>query len=231
MDDAAAGFGVVTGATSGIGAAVTRHLKSLGHTVLGIDRQPGDGIVALDLARPDVGDALLAAMKEQDADFLVNAAAVFHNGSLDDTGAAAWDRLYAVNLRAPALLVRALAPGLVRRKGRVVNISSVNAQRNAPQNFAYDSLKAALDHLTRGLALEFAGEGVRVNAVAPGGTVTPGLMQWLERVTPPGETPDVSGLASPEDIANIVAFLIGPESRWINGAVITADNAMHLLKS
>jgi 3-oxoacyl-[acyl-carrier protein] reductase len=228
VGEASSGFGIVTGAASGIGLAVARHLRASGHEVIGVDRQPGQGIVALDLARPDAGEAVLAATAGRDADFLVNAAAVFHNGPLDATGAEVWDRLYAVNLRAPALLVRALAPGLARRKGAVVNISSINAQRNAPGNFVYDSLKAALDHLTRGLALDLGPQGVRVNAVAPGGTVTPGLMHWLDRATAAGTEPDIAGLAAPEDIAQIVAFLIGPASRWISGAVIIADNAAHL---
>jgi 3-oxoacyl-[acyl-carrier protein] reductase len=223
------GFGIVTGAASGIGQAIARHLRGRGHEVISVDRQPGEGVIALDLARPDAGDALLSAIGGRDTDFLVNAAAVFHNAPIGQTGSDAWDRLYAVNLRAPALLVRALAPGLARRKGAVVNISSINAQRNAPQNFAYDSLKAALDHLTRGLALELGADGVRVNAVAPGGTVTPGLMQWLDGVTPPGQTPDTTALADPADIARIVGFLLGPDARWINGAVIIADNAAHLL--
>jgi NAD(P)-dependent dehydrogenase (short-subunit alcohol dehydrogenase family) len=230
MDVTPPGFGVVTGAASGIGQAVMAELRSLGHDVLGIDRAPGDGIQAVDLSRPDAGDAVLAATDGRDATFLVNAAAVFHNAPLADTDAAAWDRLYAVNLRAPALLARALAPGLARTGGCIVNVTSINAQRNAPQNLVYDSLKAALDHMTRGLALDLAAQGVRVNAVAPGGTVTPGLMQWLDRVTPEGQGPDVTGLATPEDIARIIAFLIGPKSRWINGAVIIADNAAHLMR-
>lgn len=231
MERAHPGFGVVTGAASGIGQAVARQLREAGHTVIGVDRHPGEGVIAIDLARADAGEALLAATEGRDVDFLVNAAAVFHHGGIEDTDAAAWDRLFAVNLRAPALLVRALAPGLVRQKGTVVNVSSINGQRNAPQNFAYDSLKAALDHLTRGLALELGPQGVRVNAVAPGGTVTPGLMQWLDTAMPPGAAPDLAGLAMPEDIARIVAFLIGPDARWISGAIINADNGAHLQKN
>ncbi len=127
-------FCIVTGAASGIGQATATHLRAQGHDVLGIDRtaDPANGIAALDLARPDAGDALLNLTAGRDPDALVNVAAVFHNGPLSDTDAAAWDRLYAVNLRAPALLARALAPGLARRKGTIVNVSSINGQINAP---------------------------------------------------------------------------------------------------
>lgn len=229
-------FGVVTGAASGIGRAVAEALRAGGAEVLGIDRADGPGIAGIDLSRADAGEAVLAAAG-RDADFLVNAAAVFHSGDLDHTDAAAWDRLYAVNLRAPYLLSRALAPGLARRKGAIVNVSSVNGIRNARANIAYDSLKAAMDHMTRGLALELWQAGVRVNAVAPGGTATKGLRDWLDRATHLADRPDAEAIAAgvaanvfaaPEDIAAIVTFLLSPAARWINGAVIIADNAMHL---
>ncbi|QYZ68792.1 SDR family NAD(P)-dependent oxidoreductase [Neotabrizicola shimadae] len=229
-------FGIVTGAASGIGRAVAQALRAEGAEVLGIDRADGPGLAAIDLSRADAGEAVLAAAG-RDADFLVNAAAVFHSGDLDLTDSAAWDRLYAVNLRAPYLLARSLAPGLARRKGAIVNVSSVNAIRNARANLAYDSLKAALDHMTRGLALDLWEKGVRVNAVAPGGTATQGLNDWLTQASHLTDRPDAQAIAAqvqanvfaaPEDIANIVAFLLSPASRWINGAVITADNALHL---
>lgn len=228
MPDPAPRFAIVTGAASGIGAAIAARLRAGGDQVLGIDREAGPGNASVDLARADAGEAVLAAACGRDPDMLVNAAAVFHSGDLQSADAAAWDRLYAVNLRAPALLVRALAPGLGRRRGAVVNISSVNAIRNAPGNAVYDSLKAGLDHLTRGLALELAASGVRVNAVAPGGTVTPGLDDWLQQAAHVTERPDPARLAQPDEIARIAAFLLGPDSRWINGAVILADNAAHL---
>src|SRR5690349_19430732 len=160
---------VVTGAASGIGRAVADMLRESGDEVLGLDRTAGDGIATLDLSSADAGDEALALLAGRDADVLVNVAAVFHSGDLEHTRGTDWDRLYAVNLRAPYLLARALAPGLARQQGAIVNVSSVNAIRNAPANIAYDSLKAALDHMTRGLALELWQQGVRVNAVAPGG--------------------------------------------------------------
>ena len=228
---------VVTGAASGIGRAVADMLRDSGDEVLGLDRTAGDGIATLDLSSPDAGDEALTLLNGRDANVLVNVAAVFHSGDLEHTRGTDWDRLYAVNLRAPYLLARALAPGLARQRGAIVNVSSVNGIRNARANVAYDSLKAALDHMTRGLALELWEQGVRVNAVAPGGTATQGLKDWMTQASHlpnPPSTDSIEGyvatgaFAVPEDIARIVRFLVSPDARWINGAIITADNAVHI---
>ena len=88
---------VVTGAASGIGQAIMAALTAQGDEVLGIDRLTSPGIVAVDLGQPDAGDPVLTALNGRDPDGLVNAAAVFHSGALDLTGAADWDRLYADN--------------------------------------------------------------------------------------------------------------------------------------
>jgi len=231
-----AAVAVVTGAASGIGQAVAAALRATGADVLGIDRQDGPGIAALDLARPDAGEGVRALLGARQAAMLVNAAAVFHSGGLEATDAGDWDRLYHVNLRAPYLLARALTPDLIATRGAIVNVSSVNGQRNARANFAYDSLKAGLDHLTRGLALELGQHGVRVNAVAPGGTGTTGLGQWLNQSGRGGPSADevMAGLvtagqiAHPAQIADVVVFLLSPAASWINGAIILADNAAHL---
>ena len=228
---------VVTGAASGIGKAVADNFRENGDEVLGLDRTAGDGMARLDLASPTAGEQALELLQGRDADVLVNVAAVFHSGDLEHTSGEDWDRLYAVNLRAPYLLARALAPGLARRHGAIVNVSSVNAIRNAPANIAYDSLKAALDHMTRGLALELWKQGVRVNAVAPGGTATQGLRDWMvqaSHMAAPPSTDSIEGhvdrgnFAVPQDIARIVRFLVSPDARWINGAIIVADNAVHI---
>jgi len=228
---------VVTGAASGIGHAVAEAFRAEGAEVLGIDRDDGEGIDALDLARADAGEALLSLLGARAPDVLVNAAAVFHSGDLVQSTAADWDRLYQVNLRAPYLLARALAPRLAGRAGTIINVSSVNAIRNAKANVVYDSLKAALDHMTRGLALELRADGVRVNAVAPGGTATRGLSDWFDMAGHLTDRPGTDGIArmteagvfaAPSDIAGIVQFLASKQARWINGAVILADNAAHL---
>jgi len=226
---------VVTGAARGIGAAIAAAFRAQGDSVLGVDRAAGEGTAALDLSRADAGDALLGALGDRPVDGLVNAAAVFHSAPVAATGAADWDRLSAVNLRAPYLLARALAPRLAERRGGIVNISSINGRRNARDNLVYDSLKAALDHMTRGLALDLP--GVRVNGVAPGGTATPGLGEWLTHaqgakgLTPEQEMQRLVAdqeIATGDDIARIVLFLLSPAGRWINGEVIVADNAAHL---
>lgn len=228
---------VVTGAASGIGSAVCETLRELGYEVLGIDRKEADGIAGIDLADATVGEQVLERLQGREVDVLVNCAAVFHSGDLEHTGPEVWDRLYAVNLRAPYLLARALMPSLRARKGVIVNISSVNAIRNAKSNIAYDSLKAALDHMTRGLALELRSSGVRVNAIAPGGTHTQGLKDWIAQAKHLADPLDDQAIerhvtdrvfADPRSISDIVRFLISPEAHWINGAVIVADNAIHL---
>lgn len=228
---------VVTGAASGIGSAICEMLREQGDDVLGIDRNDADGIAGINLADATVGEQVIKRLQGREVDVLVNCAAVFHSGDLEHTGAEVWDRLYAVNLRAPYLLARALMPGLQARKGVIVNISSVNAIRNAKSNIAYDSLKAALDHMTRGLALELRSSGVRVNAIAPGGTHTQGLKDWIAQAKHLADPLDDRAIernvsdrvfADPRSISDIVRFLISPESQWINGAVIVADNAVHL---
>jgi NAD(P)-dependent dehydrogenase (short-subunit alcohol dehydrogenase family) len=228
---------IVTGAARGIGKAIADGLRAQGDEVIGIDRTEAEGLLKLDLSQPDIGEVLLARLEGRDVDVLVNSAAVFHSGTVAETDAQAWTRLFAVNLLAPYLLTRALAPGLSRRRGSVLNISSVNGQRNARANLVYDSLKAGLDHMTRGLALDLSAQGIRVNALAPGGTETPGLADWFKQATHlpmgAGETGAGTGwtersIATAEEIAMIALFLLSPAARWINGAVILADNAAHL---
>jgi NAD(P)-dependent dehydrogenase (short-subunit alcohol dehydrogenase family) len=109
---------------------------------------------------------------------------------------------------------------------------------NARNNFIYDCLKAALNHLTRGLSMDLRGSGVRVNALLPGGTETPNLLKWLDQVTGDNEQSlqrieDVKKLglvATPEQIAQGVLLLCLPEASWINGSLIPIDNGFHIGK-
>src|SRR4030095_15142657 len=105
-------------------------------------------------------------------DVLVNAAGVIATGSLEATTDEVWDRMMAVNARAPFRLMRAALPHLTARQGAGANVSSVNGLRSFPGVLAYCVSKSAVDQLTRCAAIELAPLGVRINAVNPGVTVT-----------------------------------------------------------
>src|SRR5438093_2773128 len=105
-------------------------------------------------------------------DVLVNAAGIITTGGVDQTSDELWDRVMGVNVRAPFRLMREAAASLRARRGCVVNVSSVNGLRAFAGLAAYNVSKAAIDHLTRCAALEFAPDGVCINAVNPGMTIT-----------------------------------------------------------
>ncbi|MEW2131729.1 SDR family oxidoreductase [Streptomyces sp. NPDC005435] len=229
---------LVTGATSGIGRAVAQRLAEQGARVVlhGRDRARGEAVekeitrqggtarfVAADLT--DAEDTLRLAAEAGEVDILVNNAGVYDLRPTARTDAAAFDRHFAVNTRAPFLLVGALAPGMVRRgRGAIVTIGSSAARSPAPIGGAYAASKAAVETLTRYWATEFGGSGVRVNAVSPGPVRTEGLsaifgdgLDVLDRVNARGRVGEA------EEIADAAAFLAGPASSYVNGAVLYAD--------
>ncbi len=168
-------------------------------------------------------------------DVLVNAAGIISTGTIESTTDANWDRMMAVNLRAPFRLMRAAAPHLAQRKGAVVNVSSVNGLRSFPGVLAYCVSKAAVDQLTRCAALEMAPLGVRVNAVNPGVTVTnlhrsSGMDEaqyaaFLERSK---TTHPLGRPGQPEDVVGMILFLASDRASWMTGETIPIDGGRHL---
>ena len=168
-------------------------------------------------------------------DTLVNAAGIIATGSVEETTDEGWDAMMALNVRAPFRLMREAAKSLIARRGTVVNVSSVNGLRAFAGVAAYCVSKAAVDHLTRCAALEFAPKGVRINAVNPGVTVTNlhrrGGMdegryaEFLERAK---TTHPLGRPGTPEEIASLIAFLVSPNSGWITGETIAIDGGRHL---
>jgi NAD(P)-dependent dehydrogenase (short-subunit alcohol dehydrogenase family) len=168
-------------------------------------------------------------------DVLVNAAGVIATGSLETTTDEVWDRMMAVNARAPFRLMRAALPHLTPRKGAVVNVSSVNGLRSFPGVLAYCVSKSAVDQLTRCAAIELAPHGVRVNAVNPGVTVTN-----LHRRSGMGEADYASFLersktthplgrpGNPIDVAEMILFLASEKASWMTGETIAIDGGRHL---
>ncbi len=234
---------LVTGSSSGIGEAIARRCVAEGARVLvhGLERELGEAVTrslgeaaALHLddladpqAAPRLVQATLAAFGRLDA--LVNNAARVERGTLETTDATAFDRVMAVNARAPLLLIRAALPELARAGGAVLNVGSINAWSGEPSLVAYSASKGALMTLTRNLGDTLHREhGVRVNQINPDWVLTENEKRIQERQ---GNPPDwylkvpkafapAGRLILPEEIAAAAVYWISDESRPISGSVV-----------
>jgi len=242
---------VVTGGSSGIGRATARALGAEGARVVVAGRR-GDRLEAVvreiagsggaglavtgDVRDPATGVAWVAAAVTRfgGLDGLVNAAGVIGKGGITQTEPEEWDRVMDSNLRSLYLMTRAAAPELVKRKGSIVNLSSVASTRPYPGLLAYCVSKAAVDMVTRCVALDLAPHGVRVNAVNPGVVVTelhtvthaqPDYAGFLERSK---STHPLGRVGQPEEIASLILFLLSDEAGWITGATHSIDGGRAL---
>jgi NAD(P)-dependent dehydrogenase (short-subunit alcohol dehydrogenase family) len=210
---------LVTGASRGIGKAIAEALAKGGATVIA----PGRG--EMDLAEPASVEGYVSGLREP-VDILVNDAGINRLGGLEDfADKDLWDTVR-VNLVAPIQLIRAVARGMAgRRYGRIVNISSIWGHVARERRLAYTATKAAVNGLTRALAVELGPYNVLVNAVAPGYVNTdltrrnnpPGALAEITRQIPMGR------LAEPEEIAGTVAFLCSGANSYITGQVLAVD--------
>ncbi|MEM8814857.1 MAG: SDR family oxidoreductase [Pseudomonadota bacterium] len=238
---------LVTGASSGIGAATAIALAEAGWDVMAAGRDEGrlaevadvsDRIAtwAGELGESADCDELVSDTIEEFAalDCLVNSAGLLVRGDATETSDDAWRDTMTINLDVPFYLSRAAIPHLVETEGSIVNISSYWALSAGERAVAYSTSKAAVLLLTKAMAKDHGGDGVRVNAICPGGVDTPMLAlgaeeedmevdEFLEMVatfSPNGR------IATPEDIANIVVFLAGDLAAQINGATIPVDGGL-----
>jgi NAD(P)-dependent dehydrogenase (short-subunit alcohol dehydrogenase family) len=227
---------LVTGATSGIGRAVALRLAEDGAEVLvhGRDAARGADVVAAiestggraRFLAADLGDAADARRLAAEAgavDILVNNAGVSVWGATGEFDVTAFDRMFASNVRAPFVLVAALAPGMADRgDGAIVSVSSMAADVGMSGGAAYGATKASLEAMTRSWAAEYSPSGVRVNAIAPGPVYTP-TPSGRDFIRALGETTPMDRASEPEEIAAVIAFLVSPEASYVTGATVAAD--------
>jgi NAD(P)-dependent dehydrogenase (short-subunit alcohol dehydrogenase family) len=227
---------LVTGATSGIGRAVAIRLARDGAEVLVHGRDATRGaeavaeianaggsaiFVAADLG--EVADVQWLASEVGEVDILVNNAGIAVFAPTAEFEVSTFDRMFAGNVRAPFFLVAALAPGMAARgRGSIVSVSSMAGGVGLTGGAAYGATKASLEAMTRAWAAEYSASGVRVNAIAPGPVYTP-TPSGPEFIASLGETTPMRRASQPEEIAEVVAFLVSPRASYITGTTVAVD--------
>jgi NAD(P)-dependent dehydrogenase (short-subunit alcohol dehydrogenase family) len=228
---------LVTGATSGIGRAIALKLASEGAEVIvqGRDADRGRQVVGeiesaggkarfLGADLEKVAEVRQLANVVGAVDILVNNAGLALFGPTAQLEVERFDALFASNVRAPFLLVAALAPGMVSRgKGSIISIGSMSGEVGLPAAAAYGATKAALSSMTRAWAAEFSASGVRVNVVIAGPVHTGGSQPVPDLIQYLGSTTAMKRPASPEEIAEVVAFLASPHASYVTGASVAVD--------
>ncbi|WP_326634453.1 MULTISPECIES: SDR family NAD(P)-dependent oxidoreductase [unclassified Streptomyces] len=233
---------LVTGATSGIGAAAAEALAERGaHVVVaGRDRARGEAVVetirqsggradflAADLL--DVGSVRQLAQQAVElgggrVDILVNGAGVYPFGPTEQTSESEFDAVYALNVKAPFYLVAELAPTMAERgSGAIINVSTMAAALGFSGTALYGSSKAAVNLLTKAWAAEYGPRGVRVNAVQPGPTRTEGTAGMGEDLDALAAQAPAGRPASSREIAEAIVYLAGDAASFVQGVVLPVD--------
>lgn len=254
MDEFERKVAVVAGGSKGIGKAAARRLASGGATVVicgrdeatvrnAVTELQADGLrvegIAADVGQAAEVDRLIEFAIDQSGglDVLVNSAGVQRYGTVVETDEALWDEVMTINLKSMFLTAKRAIPEMRKRGGGViVNVSSVQGLATQKGVAAYSTSKAAINGLTRAMAIDHAAEGIRVVAVCPAAIQTP-MLEWSADLfkgegTPEqtlaawGEMHPVKRLGQPEEVAELIAFLAGPNAAFITGGEYKIDGGM-----
>ncbi|OBP75010.1 SDR family NAD(P)-dependent oxidoreductase [Mesorhizobium loti] len=223
---------LVTGASSGIGAAIADRLASEGARVFAVQLEEAGRVesIVADLCDPNVPAMIIDDVVQQAGrlDILVNNAGRMVEAKIDETGLEEWRRTMALNLDAPFLLIRHAMPHLCRSRGAIVNIGSIEGLASNPGHAAYCASKAGLHGLTRAVAVDGGPDGVRCNAVAPGWIDTDLNVNFvaalpeqargrLGAIHPLGRTGRV------EEVAAMVTWIASDEAAFVTGQIFVVD--------
>jgi 2-keto-3-deoxy-L-fuconate dehydrogenase len=232
---------LVTSAAQGIGRSAAIAMAREGAKVYATDIRddllaelakdvPGINGFTLDVLNPAAIAA--AAQRAPDVDILFNCSGFVHHGTILDCDEKSWDFSFDLNIKAHYCMIKAFLPAMLAKgKGNVINMSSVASSiKGAPNRFAYGATKAAVIGLTKALAADFVGKGIRCNAICPGTVDTPSLN---DRMRQQGDyekarqafiaRQPMGRMASPEEIAALVVYLASDESAFVTGQTFVID--------
>lgn len=224
---------LVTGASSGIGAAIAKKLSNQGARVFAAQRSSSDyEDILSDLSDPKAPEEIISVIKKVTGrlDILINNAGIMTEGNVEETTLKNWNQHLAINLTAPFLLIREAMPLLREFRGSIVNVGSVEGLGNNPRHPAYGASKSGLHGLTRAVAVDHGEDGVRCNAVAPGWIDTPlnenfvkgmddpiGFREKLSNIHPIGRS------GQPSEVAELICWLVSDAASFVTGQVWTID--------
>ena len=230
---------LITGAASGIGAAIAETFAQAGATVWIADRNETDGraqaeriggkFISLDVTSET--NCAQAAQAAGALDILANVAGIGHVGTLTNTTSADLDKLYAVNVRGVFNCCKAFAPAMLERKsGSVINMASIGGIVAVRERLAYTTTKFAVVGLTKALALDHSHTGVRFNCICPGRVETPFVLARLKEYPDPqvayramASTQLNGRMLKPEEVAAAALYLAADESAMVTGSTLMID--------
>lgn len=233
----------VTAAAQGIGRAIAEALHREGATVCASDLNGDlvgelaelDGVTALKLNVLDNAAVAAAAAEVGEVDVLVNCAGYVHHGTILDCTEAEWDFAFNLNVKAMFMVTKSFLPGMLAAGGgSIVNIASVAGSiAGVPNRFTYGASKAAVIGLTRSVAKDFVGQGVRCNSICPGTVQSPSLNDRINALPDPVQARQdfiarqpMGRLGEATEIADLAVYLASDESRFVTGTEMIIDGGM-----